>query len=198
MSPSPGRPRLASRELLQEAAFELFQLYGYRQTSVEQIARTAGFSRATFFNCFASKAEVFWVETDALIARLREVLMAAVAPADRVVGGGEPTGADARKTVMARVCDFAASLDSADIPWALQHVRLLEAQDDLIASGASRVRELQRVFRAALQPLAPGATSAQLDAWSGSCTAVLIAALTAWIDAGAARGPLSAHLAPLL
>jgi len=70
MPSTVGRPRRASRELLQEVAFELFQHRGYRRTSVEAIARTAGFSRATFFNFFASKAELFWVETDALLESL--------------------------------------------------------------------------------------------------------------------------------
>ncbi|NLA65755.1 MAG: TetR family transcriptional regulator, partial [Leucobacter sp.] len=71
MSSKVGRPRLASRQLLQEAAFELFQLGGYRATSVEQIAKTAGFSRATFFCLFTWKAELFWFETDEIVSGLQ-------------------------------------------------------------------------------------------------------------------------------
>lgn len=202
MPPSPGRPRRASQELLQEAAFELFQLRGYRATSVEQIAKTAGFSRATFFNFFSSKAELFWVETDGLIASLREFLE------QRLSGGrdgaegapGEPP--PLRDALLAH----AAGLNSAAIPWALQHYPLLEAADDLVASGAGRVLGLNRVFQDYLERRdallgasgasgASGAPPATRNAEAAAVTALLLTALRAWIDAGVERGDLRGHLA---
>ena len=63
--PSPrGRPQAASREFLQEAAFELFLENGFAGTTVEQITTRAGVSRNTFFNYFTAKGDVFWVELD--------------------------------------------------------------------------------------------------------------------------------------
>ncbi|MCB1274131.1 MAG: TetR family transcriptional regulator [Leucobacter sp.] len=196
MPASPGRPRLASQELLQEAAFELFQLRGYRATSVDRIAKTAGFSRATFFNFFPSKAELFWVETDALIAGLRAAL-------ER--GLESPRPAPLRAALLAH----AASLGSASIPWALQHYRLMEAENDLVASGASRVLGITRMFadylaRRGAEGAAAGGTEGEgagdraaaraAAAESATLVALLLVAMREWIDAGADRGSLRDHL----
>ncbi len=185
MTPSPGRPRLASQELLQEAAFELFQLRGYRRTSVEQIAKTAGFSRATFFNFFSSKAELFWVETDALIDSLREFLEGRLA---------EPEPPTLREALLV----YADTLDSAAIPWALQNYRLLEAADDLVASGASRVLGINRLFQRYLQGGEDRPDRVVLHGEAAALTGLVLTALLAWIDAGVGRGRLSRHLASVL
>ena len=191
---SPGRPRLASRELLQEAAFELFQLKGYRATSVEQIARTAGFSRATFFNCFSSKAELFWLGTDALLARLRDHLQA------RLAGKDAPSLNEA-------MLEYAGELRSAEVPWALQNLELIGAADDLVASGAGRVLELagmlrryaeRRGERLASEPGDAALLRASAEREAAILTALLLTALRAWIDAGVGRGTLHDHLAPAL
>lgn len=132
MPQKAGRPRKATQELLQEAAFELFQLRGYRGTTAEQIARTAGFSRATFFHVFASKAELFWVESDALLAKLEQRLAATLQRA----AAPPPSAWEA-------LLSFAEQLNRAMIPWALKNYRLIEAEADLVASGAARVLRLQ-------------------------------------------------------
>lgn len=184
MASSVGRPRRASRELLQEAAFELFQHRGYRGTSVEQIAKMAGFSRATFFNFFSSKAELFWLETDALVGELRQFL-------EKQLEREQPQ--DLNQALLA----FTADLGSERIPWALQNYRLLEAAEDLVASGASRVIGLNRVFVRYLQQSEPVA-SVLVDARAASTTAVLVSALLGWVDNGVTRGNLSHHLSQVL
>ena len=45
-----GRPRASSKDVLEEAASELFLEKGYLATSIDDIAQRAGVSRATFFN----------------------------------------------------------------------------------------------------------------------------------------------------
>lgn len=185
MSQSRGRPRKASAELLQEAAFELFQLQGYRGTSVEQIARTAGFSRATFFNFFSSKSELFWLDTDALIAGLQESL------AERL-NTGDPV------PLREAILDHARSISSADIPWALQNFRMFESADDLIAGGAGRVLRLNRVFESYLQRCAPDAEPVEVSASAATTTALLFTALRFWISAGVSRGSLRDELARVL
>ena len=65
-----GRPRSSSRDVLEEAALELFLEQGYDSTTVDQIAQRAGVSRATFFNYFSSKADVLWCAVDEEIAAL--------------------------------------------------------------------------------------------------------------------------------
>ncbi len=174
MVASAGRPKRVSRELLQEAAFELFQHRGYRNTTVEHIARTAGFSRATFFNTFSSKAELFWLETDELVAALKKHLDAALA---------DPAPQQLRDVLL----NFASGLESHRIPWALQNYRLLEAADDLTASGASRALELNRAFARYLHDTEPG-DAVVLHARASATTAMLVSALLGWIDAGVVRG----------
>lgn len=187
MVSSPGRPRRASRELLQEAAFELFQLRGYRGTSVEQIARLAGFSRATFFNFFSSKAELFWLETDTLIAGLRAFL-------EGQLGREDPPPLEAA------LLEFSGTLSSAEIPWALQNYSLLEAADDLVASGASRVMGVNHTFlqylrqrEDRLDARAPEQSLA-LAVRAAATSSLLVVALLAWIDAGVTRGSLRGTL----
>lgn len=177
-----GRPKRASQALLQEAAFELFQHRGYRNTTVEQIARTAGFSRATFFNCFSSKAELFWLETDALIASLRAHL-------DGLIAAGDPP--PLREALLA----FAAGFTSQQIPWALQNYRLLEAAEDLTASGASRVLGLNQLFQRYLEAATlDRAAPIVLRAQAAATTAMLVSALLGWIDAGVTRGSFGEQL----
>ncbi|NLB46971.1 MAG: TetR family transcriptional regulator [Microbacteriaceae bacterium] len=214
MAIGPGRPRLASREMLQEAAFELFQLHGYKATTVEQIARTAGFSRATFFNFFPSKADLFWVETDALIERLGKHLGAALAELSSDAGSagtrraskqaGIDQADDAQiPTLRDALLHFAATVRPADIPWALQHTDLLEASDDLIASGASRVQGLHHRFARYLMrrdELLCGESTPPLvlRAEAAATVGAMLVGLTHWIDLGSARGSLRETLAQTL
>lgn len=59
-----GRPRAASREILEEAACELFLERGYDATSVADITSRAGVSRSTFFNYVESKSDLLWARFD--------------------------------------------------------------------------------------------------------------------------------------
>jgi len=59
-----GRPKASSHDTLAEAACELFLERGYEATSVTDITTRAGVSRSSFFNYFASKADVLWAGLD--------------------------------------------------------------------------------------------------------------------------------------
>jgi len=69
-----GRPLASSPEMLQEAALELFVEQTYAKTTIEEITQRAGVSRATFFNYFPAKSDVFWVDLDDALRRLSGVL----------------------------------------------------------------------------------------------------------------------------
>jgi len=66
-SPSPIRV-----DQVVAAVRELFRRYGYRRTSVDDIAREAGISKATLYLHFASKEEMF----RAMTRQFREVVIA--------------------------------------------------------------------------------------------------------------------------
>jgi TetR/AcrR family transcriptional regulator, mexJK operon transcriptional repressor len=55
----PATARRTSPEQILDAAYDCFARYGYRRTSVEDLARAAGISRPSVYAHFANKDEVF-------------------------------------------------------------------------------------------------------------------------------------------
>lgn len=88
-----ARPRAAHlgperrRPQILDVAFELFLRGGYRETSMDEIARAAGVSKPVVYACFPSKAELFGALLDREERRMLEQFGAALAVADR---GGDP------------------------------------------------------------------------------------------------------------
>jgi AcrR family transcriptional regulator len=75
------------KRALFRAAMELFRSNGYEQTSVDEIAQRAGFSRATFFNHFGTKRGVLRYYGQHLAARITQLLDATdagVSPLQRI------------------------------------------------------------------------------------------------------------------
>ncbi len=66
-----------TRDRLVDVAFRLFAEQGFEQTTVEQLAREGGVSRATFFRMFATKEAVIFPDHDTLLAALDARLSAA-------------------------------------------------------------------------------------------------------------------------
>ena len=60
------RKQQVVRDALSAAAEQLFLAHGFEQTTVEQIALTAGVSRRTFFRYYASKEDVMVERSDGL------------------------------------------------------------------------------------------------------------------------------------
>ena len=56
------------------AALDLFAEQGYEHTSVDQIARTAGVSRSTFFRQYGGKDDVVFADHEVALAALSDVL----------------------------------------------------------------------------------------------------------------------------
>lgn len=52
------------RDAILEAAFKAFALYGYRRTSMEEIARGTGLSRPSLYQHFGNKEEIFRALSD--------------------------------------------------------------------------------------------------------------------------------------
>jgi AcrR family transcriptional regulator len=78
-----GRPKVSTREAIEELSFELLLRDGYERTTVQTITAAAGVSRTTFFRYFGSKGGIVWGEFDRAIDRLRAALDAA--PADPIM-----------------------------------------------------------------------------------------------------------------
>lgn len=71
-----GRPRATSRAELERVGFELFELHGFDEVTVEDIASAAGVGRRTFFRYYASKNALVWGDFEGQLTYLRELLAA--------------------------------------------------------------------------------------------------------------------------
>ena len=71
-----GRRKVTTRADLENVAFDLFSRQGFEQTTIDDIASTAGIGRRTFFRYFPSKNDVVWGDFDADLERMRRRLSA--------------------------------------------------------------------------------------------------------------------------
>lgn len=140
-----GRPRAASRQLLEEAACELFLEQGFATTSVAQITSRAGVSRSTFFNYFETKSDLLWATFDELVAELPSALRQA-----------HEGGADQRAAVTSALHQVAHRLPADNVALAFSQDAAMGLGEELSiaaraprGSRARRRRQLPAIGRAA-------------------------------------------------
>lgn len=171
--PRAGRPRASSREVLAEAACELFLEQGYDSTSVADITRRAGVSRSSFFNYFSSKSDVLWSGLDARI--------------DRAIGalGALETDADAaavRGIVLTVVHDFAPD----PLALALRNATAMGLKDELVRDTGLRHARLAAGIADAARRSGIGAIRA--DILGAAHAAAVLSSLRVWAERGAGHG----------
>jgi AcrR family transcriptional regulator len=139
-----GREAIATRERIQHAAFVRFSRYGFRRTSMEDIASEAGVSRGALYLQFRNKEEIFV----SLAQQLQDDAMTRAAAA---LAADLPLAARVRGAIEAK------SLHFVEITLASPHgSELLDETNrlcgDLIAGMERRFTEqLTRLFRRASQ-----------------------------------------------
>jgi len=180
-APSRGRPQASSREMLQEAAFELFLENGYESTTIGQITQRAGVSRNTFFNYFASKSDVFWIDLDESLATVSAHLLQA------------PITESAIGVVRDALVAGAKNLGSHRVPWALTQHELIGAATDLQTSAMTRLGEQFRAIDHFLSSRSP-ASSLLCTSAAYAALGAAVAAAQAWAAAGTARGELEPYV----
>ena len=74
MLPLRTRTRLAVKAQVAEIALALFLTQGFEQTTIDQIAKAAGMSRATFFRYFPTKEDVVLAMTEDHARHTRDAL----------------------------------------------------------------------------------------------------------------------------
>jgi AcrR family transcriptional regulator len=135
MNPPRGDAEARRAEIL-DAALHMFGQYGFRRTSMDDIARETGIAKGTIYLSFAGKEEVF----QALAQRLAQRMLAGAEAASRRPG----TTAD-RLTAMI-VAWFGTYADT--ISRSPHADELLDAKHrlsaDLVSDAASRYRQLVR------------------------------------------------------
>ncbi|MEX0151359.1 TetR/AcrR family transcriptional regulator [Microbacterium sp. LMI1-1-1.1] len=180
-----GRPRASSREVLSEAACELFLERGYHATSVSDITRRAGVSRSSFFNYFDGKADVLWGGLDqrilALTTRLRD---------DEE--DDEHPDAAVRAAVQALAEDFRPD----SLALAFGQAEAMGVVEELLREGALRQARLAAVVAERLR--AAGVDGLRADVVGAAYGGAVLAAIQRWAVAGAGRTMLESLLSRAL
>ena len=176
-----GRPQASSREMLQEAAFELFLENSYAKTTVEQIANRAGVSRNTFFNYFAGKSDVFWVDLDVSLDLL-----------DAALDQGEPSSV--MGGIRSALLEVGRHFGPSRVPWALTQYALIGSVHELQASAITRLTAHARLLDEYIVDRAPLAGEANARAAAYAVLGATIAAAQSWANAGTGRGEFEPYL----
>jgi AcrR family transcriptional regulator len=121
-----GRPRALSRITLEEAASELFLEQGYPATSIDDIARRAGISRATFFNYFPQKSDLLFTSIDDALVKLE----------DRVSGG---------ESLLEAVRTLAHDINRHQIPLIATQAEAMGALGDAWEAAPARMAKLREI-----------------------------------------------------
>ncbi|KAB1641943.1 TetR/AcrR family transcriptional regulator [Gulosibacter chungangensis] len=188
-----GRPAASSHAALEEAACELAFEQGWDKVSASDIAQRAGVSRSSFFNYFASKADVLWRNVDVALESATSLR------------------------------EFVSRLEEIGPPTALTYIDTMGARDAAEESSVSRAARLAALLRRgpSLAPLATGAendtetgTSAEIGSDAKAAVAAdaqnlsasiqrirasalasgTLTAILEWAAAGIGRPPLTAYL----
>ena len=176
---NPPRGDAGSRRAaILDAALPVFGQYGYRRTSMDDIAREAGIAKGTIYLSFASKEEVF----QALSQRLSQRMLAGAEAARRRPG----TTAD--KLAAMNTAWFGTYAET--IRRSLHAAELLDAKHrlsaDLVTDAANRYKRLVR------DVLAEAAAAGELDLEPAGLTADTAAELLI----ASARGLQSSAASP--
>lgn len=178
-----GRPRASSRDTLADAACELFLEQGYDATTVSDITTRAGVSRSSFFNYFASKADLLWGGLDERIGELEERLRA---------GGGTSAAGDIRAALTA----LGATVVADSLALAVANAAAMGLVDELRREAALRHA---RIAVAVADRLEQDGTPPLAAAVAGSAHAGAVwAAIARWAALGPGRTALSAVLGSAL
>ncbi len=181
--PRAGRPRASSREVLAEAACELFLESGYEATSVVDIAQRAGVSRSSFFNYFESKADVLWSGLDERLTALEN---------DLTENHDQDAAIAVRHAATAIGTDFAPD----SLALALVNAAAMGLVDELERESALRRSRIARAVSARLQR--GGVERLRADVVGAAYGGAVLAGLDAWALGGAGRTSLPEVLAEAL
>ncbi|MCU1424571.1 MAG: hypothetical protein JWM51_862 [Microbacteriaceae bacterium] len=177
-----GRPKVASRQIIEDAAAELFLENTYSGTTIDQITNRAGVSRATFFNYFDAKSDLLWFEVDRAIDSLSEACV-------------REASASSVATLRSVLLEIAADFDERRVPLALTQHEVMGATDEVMQSGLVRVAREAKVFGSFIAERHRRPEDDMLVCVAGNALAGAVAAAwVAWARAGIGRAPLEGYI----
>lgn len=179
MSSLSGRPRASSREVLAEAACELFLENGYETTSIADITQRAGVSRSSFFNYFDSKAALLWSGFDERLARLDVVLNA-------------DDEADATSAVRRALVEMSSDFAPDSLALAMANAEAMGIAEELDRETSTR---RSRIARAVSRRFRRGGTeSLRAEVIGAAYAGAVLAAMQCWAESGPGHTELGAVL----
>jgi len=164
---APGRPATIDAEAVARVAMQLFATKGYENTSMADIARTAGIGRKSLYRYFATKADLVW-------GGMEPALHASLAALGTEGAGPFPAGdplAGLRKSVAAG----AAALP--DFPLTRARLRLIAEHRELLNRSYDALAAQQG--QALTYLLAAGVP---VDTARYVCAAFVAASFQAWLE----------------
>jgi AcrR family transcriptional regulator len=173
------RKKQRTRARILEAARDLFQLRGFDETSIEQIAETAEVSRGTFFNYFSTKEALLSAIADQELASLEHRVETDLASVPSAV-------TKIRRTMRMLVSDTAPFVQVTRYVLldALQHATGTERTDLWLGDILNKLvleAQAQGEIRADLDP----------DEIAHAITGAYMAALFSWIETEKPASPTS-------
>lgn len=166
-----GRPRAVSRDMLEEAACELFLEQGYEATSVSDITQRAGVSRATFFNYIPTKSDLLWAGVDDELSVLARQLDGRPHP--------DQDGDQGAETHCERaLLDVGARLQPGPVVLAFANAEQMEVAAELAESAARRQSRIGRIVATHL--MARGVDQLRAEVIGAGLAGSFLAALRAW------------------
>lgn len=174
-----GRPKASSREVLAEAACELFLERGYEATSVADITSRVGVSRSSFFNYFSSKGDVLWSGFDARLTVLETALR-------------DDESADAEASIRAHIAALAVGFAPDNLALAIVNTVAMGIEVELARESAVRRARIANAVAARLQEASAPRIRARIRG------AAYAGAVWASVEQWALQGPLRVGLGPLL
>ncbi|GAA3395285.1 mycofactocin system transcriptional regulator [Cryptosporangium minutisporangium] len=174
-----GRPPATSHDELERIGLELFTTRGFDETTIDDIAATAGISRRTFFRYYTSKNDLVWGDFDTELARLRDRL--AATPPE------VPMMAALREAVVAF-----NQVDAAHVALHRRRMALILGVPTLIAHSTLRFAGWRDVIAEFVAARVGGAATALLPQLVAHASlGCAVAAYTDWLrDPGAELEPL--------
>jgi AcrR family transcriptional regulator len=182
--PVPLRDRKLAdaRRALFDAAMVLFREQGFDATTVEEIAARAGFSRATFFNHFGSKAAVLQVFGEQVAGAMETTL----AEARR----GTPPLERLRRVLLAMAREAEGSREE----WRVVFTGGLRDPDDLVVPSPTRQRFMKTVTRLITEAQRLGQARKDLGARAQAAQLVALykfAVISVVIEGRSAKGAIA-------
>ena len=203
-----ARESIATRERILGAAFVRFARYGFRRTSMEDIAAEAGVSRAALYLQFRNKEEIFKSLAqdlqDRALARAGEALAADGPLAERVRAAIEGKSLEMVRITLesphgselldetGRLCgDLVAETERRFTGQLTRVLRRATAagEIDLAAAGLAAPAAAQLLLRAVKGLKGPGVTVEEFRSGLGSLVRVFVAGLAPRAGRGATVGP---------